>query len=49
MVRVFNPVTLEVNAGGSRVGGQPGLHSKTASKEKRYRYLELKERVLVGL
>jgi hypothetical protein len=30
-----NPSTQKVNAGGSRVGGQPGLHSETVLRKKK--------------
>jgi hypothetical protein len=32
---IYNPTTQEAEAGGSRVGGQPGLHNKTFFGEKK--------------
>jgi hypothetical protein len=35
VVHVYNPSTLEYEAGGSKVGGQPGLHNEILSQEKK--------------
>jgi hypothetical protein len=34
VIQFYNPSTREAEAGGSRVGYQPGLHSKTYLKER---------------